>query len=99
MLGAEKTLIQKSGYFSRAARANADDLALIARCADKAVECALVGNGGVIGEDEEHNNELRAIEFKRIKGGKPFNIDAPWFGDLLVGIQQPKGTVIELEHA
>jgi pyrophosphate--fructose-6-phosphate 1-phosphotransferase len=99
MLGAEKTLIQKSGYFSRAARANADDRALIARCAGKAVECALVGIGGVIGEDEEQNNELRAIEFERIKGGKLFNIDAPWFGDLLAGIQQPKGAVIELEHA
>ena len=41
MVGAEKTLIQKSGYFSRAAPANDEDLALIARCVHKAVECAL----------------------------------------------------------
>ncbi len=90
MLGAEKTLVQKSGYFSRAARANEQDLALIAKCADKAVECALAGIGGVIGEDEERGDELRAIEFERIRGGKPFNKDVPWFTDLLAAIGQPK---------
>ena len=90
MLGAEKTLVQKSGYFSRAARANAQDLALIAKCADKAVECALPGIGGVIGEHEERGDELRAIEFERIRGGKPFNMDVPWFSDLLAAIGQPK---------
>ncbi len=99
MIGAEKTLIQKSGYFSRAARANKEDLALIARCANKAVDCALDGDGGVIGEDEERGNELRAIEFERIKGGKPFNINTPWFGELLAAIHQPKGGAIEVQHA
>ena len=49
MLSAEKTLVQKSGYFSRAAPANADDIALIAKCAVKAVQCALTRTGGVIG--------------------------------------------------
>jgi pyrophosphate--fructose-6-phosphate 1-phosphotransferase len=88
MLGAEKTLVQKSGYFSRASRANQEDLALIARCADKAVECALAGQGGVIGEDEERGDELRAIEFERIRGGKPFNKDVPWFRELLEAIGQ-----------
>ncbi|MCS7470756.1 pyrophosphate--fructose-6-phosphate 1-phosphotransferase [Stieleria sp. ICT_E10.1] len=92
MIGAEKTLVQKSGYFSRAARANNEDLALIKRCADKAVECALAGQGGVIGEDEERGDELRAIEFERIKGGKPFNKNAPWFLDLLTAIGQPHDT-------
>ncbi len=92
MLDAEKTLVQKSGYFSRAAPANAEDLALIARCVDKAVECALAGDqGGVVGEDEERGGELRVIEFERIKGGKPFDIDVPWFGELLEAIGQPKG--------
>ncbi len=91
MLGAEKTLVQKSGYFSRAARANQEDLDLIARFVEKAVACALVGDGGVIGEDEERGGELRAIEFERIRGHKPFDIDVPWFGELLETIGQPKG--------
>lgn len=99
MLGAEKTLIQKSGYYSRAARANAADIALIARCADKAVDCALVKDGGVIGEDEERGDELRAIEFERIAGGKPFDIGSTWFGKLLNAINQPKGDVVETQHA
>ena len=98
MMGAEKTLVQKSGYYSRAAAANAEDIALIGRCAAKAVECALVRDGGVIGEDEDQNDELRAIEFERIAGGKPFNIEAPWFGQLLSEIGQPKGTVVEVAH-
>ncbi len=99
MLGAEKTLIQKSGYYSRAARANAEDIDLIGRCAIKAVQCALNQEGGVIGEDEEQGDELRAIEFPRIKGGKPFNIDQPWFDKLLEGIHQPKGARVETTHA
>ncbi|KAA5538978.1 pyrophosphate--fructose-6-phosphate 1-phosphotransferase [Roseiconus nitratireducens] len=98
MIDAEKTLVQKSGYFSRAARANEADLALIARCARKAVECGLAGESGVIGEDEERGDELRAIEFDRIKGGKPFDIDAPWFEDLLAGIGQPKGENVAAQH-
>ncbi len=99
MIGAEKTLVQKSGYFSRAARANAADIELIAQCASKAVDCALVGDGGVVGQDEDRGDELRAIEFDRIKGGKPFNIDAPWFGDLLKAIGQPKGDTVHSLHA
>ena len=98
MLSAEKTLVQKSGYFSRAAAANADDIALIARCAEKAVECALARIGGVIGEDEQQGDELRAIEFERIKGGKPFDINLPWFGELLSEIGQAKGRAIETQH-
>lgn len=99
MLGAEKTLIQKSGYFSRAAPANAEDIELIGRCARKAVTCALERDGGVIGEDEEQSDELRAIEFERIRGGKPFDIDEPWFGQLLASIKQTKGRRVETEHA
>ena len=98
MLGAEKTLIQKSGYYSRAARANADDLRLIKSCTDLAVECAFRHEGGVIGHDEERGDVLRAIEFERIKGGKPFDIDVPWFGDLLESIGQAKGAKVETEH-
>ena len=40
LLNAEKVLIQKSGYYSRAAASNSEDLALIKECADKAVEAA-----------------------------------------------------------
>ncbi|MEM9645252.1 MAG: pyrophosphate--fructose-6-phosphate 1-phosphotransferase [Planctomycetota bacterium] len=99
MIGAEKTLIQKSGYYCRAAPANADDIALIARCAQKAVDCALERDGGVIGQDEERGDELRAIEFERIKGGKPFDIDTPWFGELLAEINQTKGATLQTHHA
>ncbi|MGN0827148.1 MAG: pyrophosphate--fructose-6-phosphate 1-phosphotransferase [Kiritimatiellia bacterium] len=88
MLGAEKTLIQKSGYYSRAAAPIAKDKELIRRCAVKAVECALAGVGGVIGEDENQGNELRACEFSRIKGGKPFNPSVDWFQALLNAIGQ-----------
>jgi pyrophosphate--fructose-6-phosphate 1-phosphotransferase len=88
-LGAEKVLVQKSGYFSRSAAANDADLALIRQMTDFAVDSALRGEPGVIGQDEERGGELRAIEFDRIKGGKPFDITQPWFGALLEGIGQP----------
>lgn len=94
LIGAEKVLVQKSGYFARAAAANEVDLALIKRCVDTAVDAAFAGTPGLIGEDEERGNELRAIEFPRIKGAKPFNIDEPWFDELLDGIGQPKGARI-----
>ena len=98
MLGAEKTLVQKSGYYSRAAAANAADKELIRRCAHKAVECAFKGIGGVVGEDEDANGEIRACEFPRIKGGKPFDINATWFDDLLAAIGQAKGAKVEVSH-
>jgi pyrophosphate--fructose-6-phosphate 1-phosphotransferase len=91
MIGAEKTLVQKSGYFSRAAPANPDDLRLIKGCVDLAADCGLRGESGLIGHDEAQQNRLRAIEFDRIKGGKPLDIDAPWFTELLEGIGQDKG--------
>jgi len=97
-LGAEKTLVQKSGYFARAAPANADDLRLIKSCTDLAVECALRREGGVIGHDEDRGNVLRAIEFSRIKGGKPFDLDAPWFGEMLAAIGQPKASRAHPKH-
>jgi diphosphate-dependent phosphofructokinase len=98
MLGAEKVLVQKSGYFARAAAANADDLRLIKSCTDLAVECAFRRESGVIGHDEDQNNVLRAIEFPRIKGGKPFNIDTPWFVEILKSIGQPKGKKVDVSH-
>ncbi len=87
-IGAEKVLVQKSGYFSRSAPANAADRELIKACTEHAVDAALRGEAGVIGHDEERGDELRAIEFERIKGGKPFNISTPWFTQLLRDLGQ-----------
>jgi pyrophosphate--fructose-6-phosphate 1-phosphotransferase len=98
MIGAEKTLVQKSGYFSRAAAANLADIRLIKSCVDLAVECALRREAGVMGHDEDKGGVLRAIEFPRVKGGKPFDIDTPWFGDLLREIGQPKNAKVAVKH-
>jgi pyrophosphate--fructose-6-phosphate 1-phosphotransferase len=98
MIGAEKTLVQKSGYFARAAAANVDDMRLIKSCADLAVECAFRRESGVMGHDEDNGNVLRAIEFPRIKGGKPFNIDTDWFEQTLAEIGQNKGGKVEVSH-
>lgn len=98
MLDAEKTLIQKSGYFARSAPAIAADLDLIKSCVDLAVECAFRRESGVIGHDEDKNNVLRAIEFPRIKGGKPFDIDQKWFSSLLKDIGQHKGHKVDVKH-
>ena len=91
MIGAEKVLVQKSGYFSRAAPSNAADTELIRHCCNIAVGCALKSESGVIGQDEDREDAFRAIEFERIAGGKPFDIDQEWFEDLLEAIGQPKG--------
>ena len=88
-LGAEKVMVQKSGYFARSAAANAEDLRLIKSMTDLAVECALRGESGVIGHDEEAGDRLRAIEFPRIAGGKPFDTTQAWFRALLEDIGQP----------
>ena len=98
MLGAEKTLVQKSGYFARASASNVEDIRLIKSCVDLAVECALRREPGVIGHDEDNGNVLRAIEFPRIKGGKPFDIDTPWFVQLLKEIGQAKGGKVAVSH-
>lgn len=87
-LGAEKVMVQKSGYYSRSGAANAEDLALIRSMTDLAVDTALAGTSGVIGHDEERGDELRAVEFPRIAGHKAFDVSEPWFGELLAGIGQ-----------
>jgi pyrophosphate--fructose-6-phosphate 1-phosphotransferase len=82
-LGAEKVLVQKSGYFARSAPANEADLSLIRACTTYAVDAALRGESGVVGQDEERGDELRAIEFDRIRGGKAFDTSVPWFTEML----------------
>ena len=88
-LGADKVLVQKSGYFSRSAaaerrRPRADP----GRAPTYAVDAALRGESGVVGQDEERGDELRAIEFERIAGGKAFDASVPWFTDLLRDLGQ-----------
>lgn len=87
-LDAEKVNTQKSGYFSRSAPANDGDLALIKSMTDLAVDCALAGTPGVIGHDEERGDELRAIEFERIKGHKAFDWRQQWYVDMVNDIGQ-----------
>ena len=82
-LGAEKTMVQKSGYFSRSAPANDKDLALIADMVTVAVQAARAAVPGVVGHDEERGDELRAVEFDRIAGGKQFDTSVGWFQDVL----------------
>jgi len=94
-LAAEKVLVQKSGYFSRSAPANADDLRLIKGFCDYAVDCAIRGESGLIGHDIERDCKLRAIEFNRVKGGRPFNVNHPWFLQLLKEIGQPAPVLID----
>jgi len=94
MIGAEKVLVQKSGYYSRSAPANLKDQLLIKECAVVAVNSALNGISGLIGQDEDQSNVIRACEFERVAGAKPFNTEQEWFNELLAEINQPKGTVL-----
>ncbi len=88
LIGAEKVMVQKSGYYSRAAHANTEDLDLIKQMCDLAVDCALRGEPGVIGHDEDNGDTLTAIPFPRIAGGKPFDITQEWFTTLMAELGQ-----------
>ena len=88
LLGAERSMVQKSGYYARSAPANGDDLRLIQSMVDLAVESALNKVSGVTGHDEDQGGKLRTIEFPRIKGGKHFDTSATWFGDVMDVIGQ-----------
>ncbi len=87
-LGAEKVMVQKSGYFARSSASNEADLRLIESMTDLAVTSALEGTSGVIGHDEEDNDILKAIAFDRIAGGKAFDIDQAWFREMMADIGQ-----------
>ena len=90
-LSADKVIVQKSGYFARSAKPNAKDLELIKKSAVCAAEAALNGVSGVAGLDDDLEGKMSVIDFSRIAGGKPFDIDQKWFEDLLINIGQPKG--------
>ena len=87
-LKAEKTLVQKSGYFARSSKANTRDLELIKRSAFFAAEKGLDGKSGLSGLDEDNQGNLRLIEFERIKGGKPFDTSLDWFQTMIDEIGQ-----------
>jgi pyrophosphate--fructose-6-phosphate 1-phosphotransferase len=93
-VGAEKVLVQKSGYFARSAPADETDLLLIKSMTDYAVGCALRGISGVVGHDTENGDQLRAIEFDRIKGGKKFDLTEQWYVDILNSIGQPETAAV-----
>jgi pyrophosphate--fructose-6-phosphate 1-phosphotransferase len=82
-VGAEKTMVQKSGYFSRSAPANQADRTLIRQMVEVAVDAATARASGVVGQDEERGDELRVIEFDRIAGGKAFDTSVDWFQTVL----------------
>ncbi|WP_099331935.1 pyrophosphate--fructose-6-phosphate 1-phosphotransferase [Actinomyces minihominis] len=88
-LGAEKVMVQKSGYFSRSAASNEYDLQLIGEMADLAVKSALEGVSGVVGHDEEDGDKLKTIEFSRIAGHKAFDVTSPWFVEMMENMGQP----------
>ncbi|HEV7305054.1 pyrophosphate--fructose-6-phosphate 1-phosphotransferase [Ensifer sp.] len=88
LLGAERSMVQKSGYYARSAPANVDDLRLIQSMVDLAVESALAKVSGVTGHDEDQGGKLRTIEFPRIKGGKHFDTSTKWFGEVMDVIGQ-----------
>ena len=87
-LEADKTLVQKSGYFARSAAPNTRDLALIEATAMLATEAALAGENGVVGMDEDSNDDMHLIDFTRIEGGKKFNTELGWFQTLINSIGQ-----------
>ena len=87
-LNAEKTLVQKSGYFARSAKPNKRDLELIQSSAGLAAEVALDQKSGVIGIDMDNDNKLGLIDFNRIKGGRPFDYDTEWYKNMLNEIGQ-----------
>ncbi len=87
-LGAEKTLVQKSGYFARSAKANAKDLELIKKSAFFGAEQALQGKSGLAGLDDNQDSQLQLIDFERIKGGKPFDVSLDWYKSMLQEIGQ-----------
>ena len=87
-LDADKTLIQKSGYFARSAKPGERDLDLIKKSAFMAAELALNGESGLVGLDENNDGKLGLINLQQIKGGKEFDVNQSWFQELLSEIGQ-----------
>ena len=88
---AKKVLVQKSGYFARSAAPNQNDISLIDRISEKAVDYALNNRSGVAALSDNHNQEIKCIDFTKIKGGKPFDCSQAWYQEMLNEIGQKKG--------
>jgi pyrophosphate--fructose-6-phosphate 1-phosphotransferase len=88
-IGAQKVLVQKSGYFARSAAPNDFDLQLIRETAQLAVQCALQKKSGVVGRDEALGGRIALIDFARIRGGKPFDYKNSDFLKILADLGQP----------
>ena len=58
---------------------------MIQKCANVAVEGETSGTSGVAGQDDA-TGKFRVIEFDRIKGEKPFNVENQWYKDMMVEI-------------
>ena len=88
LLGADKVLVQKSGYFSRrpprTTRTSPSSSA--APTTPSTRRCAA---GGGSGRGRGARRRAGAIEFDRIKGGKTFDTSTPWFVDLLEDLGRP----------
>lgn len=91
-------MVQKSGYFARSAASNSFDRHLIQGMADLAVDSAFRGQSGVVGHDEEDGNRLKTIDFKRIAGGKAFNVNQRWFVALMNEIGQKLEPAAPADH-
>ena len=87
-LGADKTLIQKSGYFARSAKPGSRDLDLIKKSAFMAAEMGLKGKSGLVGLDENNEDKLGLIDLQLIQGGKEFDTSQSWFEIMMADIGQ-----------
>jgi len=70
MVGAEKTLVQKSGYFARAAASGEFDRDLIERCAVVGAKAAIAKVSGCMGEDEERGGRDPPHRVRAHQGGE-----------------------------
>jgi pyrophosphate--fructose-6-phosphate 1-phosphotransferase len=86
-LHAEKSLVVKSGYFARSAPANDEDRVLVDQCATMAIRGAIAGRVGVVGHDQDNDDELAVIEFSRVAGGKSLDVSAGWVQELLAEVE------------
>src|SRR5699024_2600231 len=82
-LGAAKVMVQKSGYFSRSAKANPEDIRLIPSMTDYAVQVALAGGPGLIGHGDARGAGLRAAEPDPVAGRKACDTSQPWFAEVM----------------
>ena len=87
LLGCEKVLVQKSGYFARAAPANAEDLELINKSCAVAVEMACLRTPGVVGMDEAPA-AAALLRVRAHQGRQAVRRPSKWFKEMMNGIGQ-----------